>query len=141
MQKFCIRFKLCCQQVRYLVIIRALRKAFTDTLAFGEAISHVISEFKRLNRDLVVGLYQPWLTACVCITRPNLPPAVVSEGKPDIKIFLISGLASNQTGQLSCPSNRLLKLDFRASFFKLLLSIFSSSFVNAFFNWLWSTVN
>jgi hypothetical protein len=84
------------------MIIRALREAFTDTLAFGETISHVISEFKRLNRDLVIGLYQSWLTVCVCITRPNLPFAVVSKGKPDTKL-LISGLPSKQTGQQKLP--------------------------------------
>jgi hypothetical protein len=71
------------------VIIRALSEAFTDTLAFGETISHVISEFKRLSRDLVIGLYQSWLTVCVRTTRPNLPSAVVSEGKPDTKLFNI----------------------------------------------------
>jgi hypothetical protein len=41
------------------MVVQALSKALSDAFAFGEAISHVISEFHQLFKVLVVGLYQP----------------------------------------------------------------------------------
>jgi len=78
-------------------------------------------------------------------TRPNLPTAVVSEGKPDNSlnylVWLLTKPIKFVMWWLLATTNTLFDFNLCASGFQFCFCIFSCSFINTFFNSFWCAIN